>query len=290
MTSNIENSFDQQLSALNVTETKVDREESPSGVGLRVRLARPKLHNAFNAKMISELSAIFDLAAKNTKLRYLLLQGEGPSFCSGADLEWMKSMVSFSLEENTADSDKLFGMFEKLSQLPFPTLACVQGNVMGGGLGLLAACDIVASENSAKFCFSEVRLGLVPAVISSFVLRKIPYSKALELMLTGKTFEAQEAKAIGLIHFVGNELEAENFIDSQIKLFCDAGPQAVRETKFLLSWIAKQNLNPSAKPLGDSIRERSVSTIARARVSEEGQEGLKSFFEKRTPRWRGKNV
>lgn len=243
----------------------------------RVVLSRPEKRNAFHPKMIQELTQAFrDI--KNSKARYVHLCGEGESFCAGADLGWMKSMKNYTLEENLRDSQELFDMFEALSESPIPVTARVQGHVMGGANGLLSMCDVVAAENTTNFAFSEVRLGLVPAVISPFILSKMQKSYARGLMITGRLFSAEEALKGGLIEFCGTSTEVDDYLTEVHKSLLMAGPDSVKETINLLGaletcydWKEVKNLT--------------TRTIAQRRVSAEGQEGLSAFFDKRQPSW-----
>lgn len=245
--------------------------------GISIELNRPEKKNAFHPQMIAEITQAFQ-KVKSTKARYVLLSGAGESFCAGADLDWMKSMKGYDYKENKADSLKLFHMFETISQTHLPVMASVQGHVMGGANGLLAVCDVVAAVERTQFSFSEVRLGLVPAVISPFVLSKMHKSSARSLMVTGRMFSAQEAYHGGLVEFVGDPQEVENFLKKNVKALLSAGPEAVSKTLALLSQIEKTFD-------WEEIRELTTDVIAQKRVSSEGQEGLTAFFEKRNPAW-----
>jgi methylglutaconyl-CoA hydratase len=242
-----------------------------------VRLNRPEKHNAFNQNMIAKLTSFFREANNDKFAGAVVLTGAGASFCAGGDIEWMQSMAGYSLKENQADAKLLFEMFEAASDCTLPILGHVQGNVFGGGVGLAAICDIAIAESSTKFCFSEVKIGLVPAVISSFVMKKMNINKARELMLTGRSFSADVAFESGLIEFVGRELESKEYLQSTLANIGKNGPEATRETKKLLEM---QRFADKA-----AIKNESIRVIAERRVSAEGQEGLKSFLEKRTPAW-----
>jgi methylglutaconyl-CoA hydratase len=243
-----------------------------------VTLNRPETHNAFEPVMIQQLTDIFR-AQISDEVRLVILRGEGRSFCTGADLTWMQSMAKYTLQENQVDSEKLFAMFAALRACPVPLIGRLHGHVMGGALGLAAACDIAAAERSTAFSFSEVRLGLVPAVISSFVLEKMSRTSVHRLMLTGETFSADEARSSGLIHFSGDELQLNQFIDQTQRAILSAGPTAVRLTKSLLRF---QYQNDD----WEALRSRTTHAIAEQRVSQEGQEGMRAFFEKRDPSWK----
>lgn len=242
-----------------------------------VKLNRPEKHNAFTVETIRELTEFFKMANNDKFAGAIVLSGEGKSFCAGGDLAWMKSSVHYSLEENKADAKNLFEMYEAASNCNLPILGYLHGNVFGGGVGLAAICDIAIAQVDTVFCFSEVKLGLVPAVISSFVLKKMSPSKAKELMISGQVFNAEIAHAAGLVEFVGRELEAKAYLDVAISSISKNGREATRELKRLLrhSYFSDEK----------SIKAESIKVISERRVSDEGQEGLKSFLEKRQPAW-----
>ncbi len=257
---------------------KVESEQSHV---VKVTLQRPDLRNAFNPLMIDELTRVFrDHLNRDTTLRVVVLQGAGKSFCSGADLAWMQSMVNYTLEENKRDSEKLFDLFAVLRACPVPLLGRLQGHVMGGGVGLAAVCDIAAAESKTSFGFSEARLGLAPAVISPFVLEKMQASYAHRYFLTAEMFSASEALASGLLHFVGDIDAVDTYIAQIAKTICENGPEAVRASKVLL----RRSLPPS---YWAEAKTETTRIIAERRVGVEGQEGLRGFLEKRTPSWRG---
>lgn len=249
---------------------------------LTVSLNRPERKNAFHAGMIAEITQVFEeLADKKSftgrKVRAVLLTGEGTSFCSGGDLEWMKSMADYTLKENMRDAEKLFAMYWAIRQCPVPVIGKVFGHAFGGGAGLTAVCDIVAAEAGTRFSFSEVKWGLVPAVISPFVTERAAPAKTREWFLTAKVFAAPEALAGGLINFSGTMSEVDRDIESTLRMILDAAPEAVRETKKLhrsYSVIDWKKVEPQV-----------VKLIAQRRVSDEGQKGLKAFLEKRNPGW-----
>ena len=243
----------------------------------QIQLNRPEKRNAFHPQMIKEITEAFR-AVKNSSARYVHLCGAGESFCAGADLEWMKSMKEFSYQENKEDSLELFAMFETMSQCHLPITARVQGHVMGGANGLLSMCDVVAAEENTKFAFSEVRLGLIPAVISPFVLSKMHKPLARSLMVTGRVFSTKEAYNGGLIEFAGNNEEVGEFLTTVHKSIVSAGPEAVKDTINLLGEV--ENCFD-----WEQVRDITTTAIAEKRVSDEGQEGLSSFFEKRKASW-----
>ncbi len=253
-----------------------------TGQRWEIRLHRPERRNAFHPQMISELTQAFSEASRQgpESLRVLLLSGEGASFCAGADLEWMKSMVDYSHEENLTDSQKLFDLFWAARNCPVPVVAQVQGHVMGGALGLLAISDVVLAETNTQMAFSEVRLGLVPAVISPFVLEKLQPHRAQEWMLTGQIFSAQEAQEAGLVHFVGSAQEVREAVEAKLSQLEQVAPEASRTTKELLLRLREGGGFADWRSLCPQV-------IADRRVSAEGQEGLKAFLAKRQPHWLG---
>lgn len=242
---------------------------------LYVKLNRPELHNAFNPEMISELTKVFTKQAPQH--RAVVLSGNGKSFCAGADLNWMQSMVKYTKAQNKADSLKLHAMFSAIQNCPVPVLTKIHGNVFAGGLGLVAASDIVIAESSTQFCFSEPKLGLVPAVISHFVSLKMNPAQMREVFLTAEVFGSTYAQHSGLVHFVGDTQACENYVKQKITHILKCGPKAVVETKKLLN--ALPNMNAAKR------KNHTTQLIASVRVSAEGQEGLKSFLEKRKPKW-----
>jgi len=244
---------------------------------LRVILNRPDVHNAFEPKMIERLTQIFEDASSDKDLRCIILSGKGKSFCAGADLEWMKSMAKFTFEQNTRDSENLFKMFASIRDCPVPIIARAHGNIMGGGLGLLAVCDIVAAEKESRFSFSEAKLGLVPSVISSFVMKKASHSLCRQFMLTAEVFDCSVADKMSLIHFSGDNEEVDDFIQSKIDFLCTNGPEALRAVKKILNFIETHR--------DKEIEKETVRVIAERRVSAEGQEGIRAFLEKRKPSW-----
>jgi len=235
-----------------------------------VTLNRPDVKNAFHPAMIQEITETFQKINQDSKIKAVILNGEGTAFCSGADLNWMKEMVQYSFEENVADSEKLWAMFEAVAFCSAPVIGVVHGAVFGGALGLVAACDYVFSEVQTKFCFSEVKLGLAPAVISSFVLRKISDAHARALMISADVFTTEKAQAIGLTHSSFNG--AADLI-ALSKSISANGIEAMKETKKLLNDIKKADW-PTQKKLTTKV-------ISERRMSSEGQERLKKFVEKK---------
>lgn len=244
----------------------------------KLSLDRTDVHNAFNPEMIQKITETFLAADKEKDLRVITLDGKGRSFCAGADLNWMKSMVEFSEKENKADSEKLYDMFAAIYSCSIPVVAICHGNVFGGGLGLLAAADIVFAEEKTNFCFSEVKWGLAPATILPFVLRKMGSSACRDLMLSARKFTSEEAKDYKLVTFIYSENFKQDLERKTIEKFVDNGPFAMKQTKKLL-----QELEPICL---EENRSLTAKVIARCRVGEEGQEGLNFFLTKQHPKWK----
>lgn len=243
-----------------------------------VWLNRPDVRNAFHPEMIRKITETFRKLGDNKKLRAIVLRGEGKVFCAGADLGWMQDMVKYNLEQNQKDSLELFGMFETIYRCEVPVVGVVHGAAFGGALGLVACCDTVIVEEKTQMCFSEVKLGIAPAVISTFILKKVALGVIAPLMLTGVVFSPSDVSGAGLIHHVVPQSGLEAQLQKIISLLSDVGPEAVRETKKLI-----QNLNLES---WDQAKGLVSQVIAERRVSDEGQEGLKSFLEKRSPNWK----
>lgn len=244
----------------------------------QVQLKRPEIRNAFDPSMIADLTRIFTELENRRDLRAVVVRGEGKVFCAGADLNWMKEMVNYTRLQNQEDSLKLFTMFEAIARCSLPVIGLVQGAAFGGALGLVATCDYVIADPKTQFCFSEVKLGIAPAVISGFVARKTLPGLVRHWMMSGAVFTPQQAQAAGLVHDIVAEADFEAHLQTILKTYKDAGPEAVRETKKLLNDLPALN--------GAQQKERTSQLIADRRVSAEGQEGLKSFLEKRNPSWR----
>ncbi len=241
---------------------------------VEVWLNRPELHNAFNAELIEEMIQTFE-AFKDERL--IILSGRGASFCAGADLNWMKAMKNYSREENFQDSKKLAKMFSTINDCNIPVIGRINGHALGGGVGLVCVCDHVIATEEALMGFTEVRLGLIPAVISPYCLSKIGESNARSWMLSGERFNALEAKRMGLVHdvvAVGSELDAK--VEEIKKRFLAAGPIATKEAKKLVREVVK-NLKNS--------EDYTCQMISARRISEEGQEGMRALLEKDKPNW-----
>ena len=233
---------------------------------LRVTLARPERRNAFDAALIAELTEAF---ADVGDARAVVLAGEGPSFCAGADVEWQRAAIDLSYDENVEDALRLYRMLEAVDSCPAPVVARVQGYALGGGSGLVACADVALAAEDAIFGFSEVKLGIVPAVISPFVLPKIG-AAARRYFLTGERFDAPTALRVGLVHEVAADLDGA--LDRVVRELLSSGPEAARAAKRLVR----------ERPSG----EEAAHVAARLRTSPEGQEGLRAFLEKRRPAWR----
>jgi methylglutaconyl-CoA hydratase len=242
-------------------------------------LNRPDLHNAFDDALIAEVTQAIDSLANETSARVVIVAGKGKSFSAGADLGWMKRMAGYSLEQNEADADRLAEMLHRLNSLPKPTIAAVQGAAMGGGVGLCAACDVGIAASDAVFALSEAKLGLIPAVISPYVIEAIGARAARRYMLTAERFDAATAERLGLVSAVVSPdqlmTEARRIAD----ILLQNGPQAVREAKLLVAHVG-------ARPNDAALRAETAKRIARLRATEEGREGVAAFLEKRKPAWR----
>ena len=234
---------------------------------LRVAMSRPERRNAFDAALIDELATAF---ADVGDVRAVVLSGDGASFSAGADVEWMRSSVDLSYDENVADALRLRAMLDAIDSCPAPVVGRVQGHALGGGCGLVACCDIAIAEPTTQFAFSEAKLGIVPAVISPFALAKIGTSAARRYFVTGERFSATEALRIGLIHDVTDDLDGA--VERIVGELLAAGPSAARAAKEL-----------ARAPLSAEETSRRIATH---RTSLEGQEGLRAFLEKRSPEWR----
>jgi len=244
----------------------------------RITLARPDLHNAFNEVMIAEITEAFVELGKRDDVRVIVLAGEGKSFCAGGDIQWMKKTVGYTIEENVADANAMAKMLRTIRECPKPVIARVHGNAYGGGVGLTAACDLAVAVESAVFCLSEVKLGIVPAVISPYVMEKIGPGQMRRYGLTAERFSAAEARRIGLVHEVFASIEEmDRWIEQKCETLKANGPKALAAAKRILSEVA-------GVPW-DQVQDRTTRTIAELRASPEGQEGLKAFLEKRPPGW-----
>jgi len=249
-----------------------------SGAILTLRLARPALHNAFDAGLIAALTDALDAAARDPAVRAVVLAGAGTSFSAGADLAWMRSMAGASEAENRRDALALARLMRTLDELPKPTLARVQGAAFGGGVGLVACCDIAIAAEPARFGLTESRLGLLPAVISPYVIAAIGARQARRWFATGEHFDAATALRIGLVHEVVTEAGLDAAVDRQLALLAKAGPLAAAAAGALVRRVV-------ASTDRDVLDADNADLIAQLRVSAEGQEGLGAYLDKRTPSW-----
>jgi methylglutaconyl-CoA hydratase len=248
-----------------------------AGAVVRVTLNRPEVRNAFDETSIAELTAWARSVKVDGAARVAVLSGAGKVFCAGADVTWMSKALGYTEDENIRDATAMSRMFAAVDALPLPVIGRVQGAALGGGAGLAAVCDVVVAEEGAVFGFTEVRLGILPAVISPFALAKIGRSAARELFLTGARFPAARAREIGLVHAVVPASELDATVDRYVQEFLAGGPEAIAAAKALIPEVWGRAVI-EALPI-------SAAAIATRRVSPEGQEGLRAFLERRTPSW-----
>lgn len=252
--------------------------ETDLGVGI-ITLNRPERHNAFDDALIAELSDAIDRMATDPAVRVIVISSAGKSFCAGADLNWMKRAAGYGNDENLRDSRALAEMLRKLAQCPKPTMARIQGPAYGGGVGLVACCDVAIATFEAQFALTEVRLGLIPAVISPHVIAAIGERHARRYMLTAERFSAAEAYRIGLLHEIVTDVAAlDEAVGEIVDALLNNGPRALAECKQLITAVAW-------KPLSPQVIEDTAQRITRLRASDEGREGMNAFLEKRKPNW-----
>lgn len=244
---------------------------------LRLTLNRPEVRNAFDEEVIASLTAAGSSAADDRSLRAVVLAGAGKVFCAGADLAWMSKAIAYTHRENLSDAEDLARMLERLDTLPLPLIGRIQGAALGGGVGLAAVCDVVIAADDAVFALSEVKLGILPAVISPYVIRKIGVSAARELFLTGSRFSAARAREIGLVHEVVPVAELDAAVERRLSDVRGSAPRAMAAAKALIREVAGES--------PEDVIGLTTSSIAAQRVSPEGQEGLRAFLEKRKPGW-----
>ncbi|MEB3287389.1 MAG: enoyl-CoA hydratase/isomerase family protein [Vampirovibrionales bacterium] len=243
-----------------------------------IHLNRPDVHNAFNDDMIAELQSAFKDLETRDEIRAVIIAASGNSFCAGADLNWMKRMVDYSFEENKADALALAEMLKSICECPKPVIARIQGNAFGGGVGLLSACDMTVAISDANFALTEVKLGLIPAVISPFVLRRMSVNDAQRYFLTGERFNAEQAQRFGLLQeAVLDEVAMDDWIKSRIEAIVSNGPEAVTQAKRLIHQVLETQW--------PRVLDITSTMIAERRASIEGQEGMRAFLEKRKPSW-----
>ncbi len=243
-----------------------------------VTLNRPDVHNAFDDKLIALLTRELDALDRNPTVGVVVLAAAGKSFCAGADLKWMRRMAEYSEAENQADAEALAALMKTLNRLSKPTVAEVQGAAYGGGVGLICCCDIAIASEAAQFSISEVKLGLIPSVISPYVVAVIGERQARRYALGAETFDAIEAKRIGLVHEVTAAEDLQAAVDAMVEALLANGPAAMAETKDQIAGVAN-------RPVDDRLIAAAAARIARIRVSDEGREGVAAFLEKRKPGW-----
>ena len=243
-----------------------------------VTLNRPAVHNAFDEELVAELTAAIRALGSDDSVRALVLTGAGASFCAGADLAWMKRMAGFSRAQNLADAMRLAAMLRTLNECPKPTIARVHGSVFGGGVGLVACCDIAVAEQGTVFSFSEARLGLVPATISPYVVEAIGPRAARRYFLTAERFTAAEAYRLGLVHDIAPAVELDARVNEILGFLVTAGPRAQAECKKLIRDVAH-------RPIESGVLAETAKRIAQVRASPEAKEGVAAFFGKRRAAW-----
>ncbi len=242
-----------------------------------VTFNRPEIHNAFNSTVITEMQEIFDEIAGDDSLRAVVLSGKGKSFCAGADLNWMRGVIKQSFEENLEESNALADLFWSIYTCKRPVIGRINGAAIGGGTGFVAVCDIAIAARSAVFSFSEVKIGVVPACIGPYVIKKMGEGKTRELFITGERMKADRAHEVGLVNRVVEDDHLDAETDTLLKHILTSGPEAVAMAKKLISDV------PNQTP--DEFKPYTAEMIARLRVSDEGQEGMDAFLNKRKPRW-----
>lgn len=243
-----------------------------------ITLTQPEIRNAFSDEVIAEITAAFEAVTQHTDVRAVVLAAEGPAFCAGANLNWMRRMADYTREENVVDAGKLAAMLHTIYTCPHPTIARVQGDVFAGGMGLVAACDMAISVDTANFCLSEVKIGLIPATIAPYVLRAMGPRAGHRYFLTAERFDAAEALRMGFVHEVVVADELDSAVDRLLKHLLQAGPAALRACKKLVIDTAEREINAQ-------LTHQTVECIADIRASAEGKEGVQAFLSQRKPAW-----
>ena len=243
-----------------------------------ITLTQPEVRNAFSDEVIADITHAFHAVGKRSDVRAVVLAAEGPAFCAGANHNWMRRMADYSRDENREDAGLLAEMLRVIYECPQPTIARVQGDVYAGGMGLVAACDMAVAAEGAGFCLSEVKIGLIPATISPYVIRAMGARAAHRYFLTGERFDAAEALRIGFVHRVVPAEELDNAVDGLLKHLVSAGPAAARACKRLVIEVAEREIN-------EQLIAATVESIADIRASAEGKEGVQAFLQKRKPAW-----
>jgi methylglutaconyl-CoA hydratase len=249
-----------------------------AGFIARITLTGPDVRNAFNDTVIQQLKAAFEDVGARDDVRAVVLAAEGPAFCAGADLNWMRRMADYTRDENIADAGQLAAMLKAIYECPKPTIAAVQGDVFAGGMGLVAACDMAVSVRTASYCLSEVKLGLIPATISPYVIRAMGKRAAHRYFLTAERFPAEEAHRIGFVHELVDADALEAKVNELTQALVGASPAAVKACKRLVQDVAE-------RPIDAALIAATVEGIAEIRASEQGREGVASFLQKRKPAW-----
>ena len=243
-----------------------------------ITLTQPEVRNAFSDEVIAEITAAFTEVGARADVRAVVLAAEGPAFCAGANLNWMRRMADYTRDENIADAGKLAEMLRVIYECPKPTIARVQGDVYAGGMGLVAACDMAVAVDSAQFCLSEVKIGLIPATIAPYVLRAMGPRAAHRYFLTGERFDTAQALRMGFVHEVVAADDLDTAVDNLLKHLLQAGPAAVRACKKLV-------LDTAEREITAQLTQQTVEAIADIRASAEGKEGVQAFLGKRKPAW-----
>jgi len=263
------------MSAKSFETLQVERD----GRVVRLWLNRPAVRNAFNAVMIRELRRALEDVRRDDQARVVVLSGRGPSFCSGADLNWMREIIDFSYEQNIGETMELAEVLHEIYSLPKPTVARVNGPAIGGGTGFVSVCDIVVASTEARFGLSEVKIGVVPAAISPYVVRRMGESRARQYFLTGERFDGRRAAEIGLANIVAEPEGLDGTVEAVVSSLLSSGPEALAGAKELLRRVPGMGF--------EEAKRFTAEMIARLRVSDEAQEGMAAFLEKRKPRWSG---
>lgn len=245
----------------------------------KITLNRPEVRNAFNNELINDLYDAFEKLKEAPDIRAIVLTGAGKSFCAGADINWMKSVVDYTYQQNYKESLKLADLMNLIFTHPKPVVARVNGAAIGGGVGLMSVCDILIASDTAKFGLSEVRLGLVPAAISPFVMSRIGQNYAREFFITGERMSAAKAREIGLVNYCVAPEDLDKIVDEKVSMIVNNGPEAVKTVKEMIIKVASMSID------SPETRQYTAELIADLRLSEEGQEGMNAFNEKRAPIW-----